>query len=221
MWLFAWASLRLQGCASERVHPQSPSPDWSRFDGLLIGGGDDVGADLYGGAPTPNVRLDPARDVLELSALDAFWGTAKPILGVCRGAQMMNIFRGGTLHQDIYKAYAGAPRLRTVLPLKDVHLRPGRLRDIVAADCVRVNALHHQSIQRPGEGMQVVGVDEYGIVQAVETSSGPLRIAVQWHPEFLPYRSAHRRLFRAFARAARGLNPCSDGEKSMKIAAAH
>ncbi|HEX8665961.1 MAG TPA: gamma-glutamyl-gamma-aminobutyrate hydrolase family protein, partial [Beijerinckiaceae bacterium] len=92
------------------------------LDGLVIGGGDDIGAELYGGQVTPDVRIDPERDKLELKLLEWALPQGLPILGICRGSQMINVALGGTLHTDIHAVYVEAPRMRTVLPKKTVHI---------------------------------------------------------------------------------------------------
>lgn len=172
------------------------------LDGLLIGGGDDIGAEIYGGVPVPDVRLDPLRDRLELGALEIAIPKEMPILGICRGAQMLNVALGGTLNRDIYEIFIQAPRMRTVLPRKQVNLESGSfLHRLTGLDCVTVNSLHHQSVDKLGNGLKVSGVDEYGIVQAIEDPNRKFRIGVQWHPEFLIYRKVHRRLFGAFVEA--------------------
>lgn len=203
MWAFAWLSLRLHGVRARRITAPARRTEWDGLDGLMIGGGDDISADLYGLEPIPDIRVDPDRDRLELEGLAHFWSTDAPVLGVCRGSQMMNVYCGGSLHQDIHEVYQ-APRLRTVLPRKTVTIEPdSALRDVVDAETIEVNALHHQSVDRPGAGFEIVARDEQSIVQATESGRTPFRIGVQWHPEFLFFRRAHRRLFRAFADAAR------------------
>lgn len=204
MWWFSALALRIFGARPLRIAPPMRAGDIAGLDGLLIGGGDDIGAELYGGLPVPDVRIDPARDMLELDLLRDVLPTPMPVLGICRGAQMLNVALGGTLNQDIYEVFVKAPRMRTVLPRKQVNIAPGgRLHGIVDMDCVIVNSLHHQSVREPGRGLTVSGVDESGIVQSIEDAGHPFRIGVQWHPEFLIYRRAHRRLFAAFVRACR------------------
>jgi putative glutamine amidotransferase len=204
MWMFSALSLRLFGARPVRVTPPAKAAALDEFDGFLIGGGDDIGAELYGGLPVPDVRLDPERDRLELDVLGSVLPRSVPVLGICRGAQMLNVALGGTLNQDIYEVYDKAPRMRTVLPRKRVDIAAGtRLREVLDLDCVTVNSLHHQSVKALGQGMTVSGVDEHGIVQAVEVTGHAFRIGVQWHPEFLIYRKPHRRLFAAFVAACR------------------
>jgi putative glutamine amidotransferase len=174
------------------------------LDGLVIGGGDDIGAELYGGQVLPDVRIDPERDKLELRLLEWALPRGVPILGVCRGSQMLNIALGGTLHTDIHAVYVEAPRMRTVLPRKTIHVVEGsRLDRILACNPCRVNALHHQSVDRLGRGLKVVARDESGIVQATEGSGPNFLLGVQWHPELLVFTKPQQRIFAALAEAAR------------------
>jgi putative glutamine amidotransferase len=208
MWFANWLSLRLQGLSPVRVVPsERRTVNWSRFDAILIGGGDDIDVELYDGVPTPNVRIDPRRDRLEIDAIEAFLANRRPILGVCRGSQILNVALGGTLHEDIHEIYETAPRMRTILARKRVHLIAGTvLRAITGKESTRVNSLHHQSVDQLGEDLIVAARDDHDVIQAVEKKSlgRQFLIGVQWHPEFLFYRSTHRRLFRTFACAARG-----------------
>jgi putative glutamine amidotransferase len=204
MWWFAAMGLRLFGATPLRIMPPMEADEVNGLDGLLIGGGDDIGAEIYGGVPVPDVRLDPLRDRLELKALEIALPKELPVLGICRGAQMLNVALGGNLNRDIHEIYVQAPRLRTVLPRKRVNLEQGSiLRDITGLECVTVNSLHHQSVGRLGDGLKASGLDQYGIIQAIEDPRKNFRVGVQWHPEFLIYRKAHRRLFSAFVGACR------------------
>ena len=180
------------------------SPPTEKLEGLIIGGGDDIGAELYGGQVLPDVRIDPERDKLELQLLEWALPRRLPILGICRGSQMINVALGGSLHTDIHAVYVEAPKMRTVLPRKTVHIVEGsRLDRIMGCNPCRVNALHHQSVDRLGRGLRIVAQDDAGIVQATEGTGAEFLIGVQWHPELLVTRSPQQRIFRALAQAAR------------------
>jgi putative glutamine amidotransferase len=185
-----------------RLAPGDPIPE--RLDGLVIGGGDDIGAEIYGGEVMPDIRIDPERDKLELKLLDSALPAGWPILGICRGSQMLNVALGGTLHTDIHAVYIEAPRMRTVLPKKTVHIDlDSRLHRITGCNPCRVNALHHQSVDRVGRGLKVVARDEAGIVQAIEGTGEHFLVGVQWHPELLVFSKPQQRLFAALAAASR------------------
>jgi putative glutamine amidotransferase len=191
------------------------------LSGLIIGGGDDIGAELYGGTPIPDVRIDPDRDKLELALLEKALAADMPVLGICRGAQILNVYLGGTLHSDIHEIYheiyEAAPKMRTVLPRKVITLvEDSNLARILSCNPCRVNALHHQSIDTLGKGLRVVGHDEAGVIQAVETAGAGFIIGVQWHPELLVFSRPQQRLFRALAAAARDWG--SSGKESFSTA---
>jgi putative glutamine amidotransferase len=200
--LFAKLALARAGARAVRLMAGQPLPQ-EGLDGLIIGGGDDIGAEIYGGTVLPDVRIDPERDKLELKLLDEALGRSVPVLGICRGSQIINVALGGTLHTDIYEVYVQAPRMRTVLARKTIRMEPGsRLDRIVRCNPCRVNALHHQSVDRVGRGLKVVAHDEAGVIQAIEGEANFL-IGVQWHPELLVFSAPQQRLFRALADAAR------------------
>jgi putative glutamine amidotransferase len=196
-------ALARAGARAVRLVSGSPPPA-EPLAGLVIGGGDDIGAEIYGGQVLPDVRIDPERDRLELHLLEAALPARLPVLGICRGSQMINVALGGTLNSDIHEIYTHAPRMRTVLPRKTVHIEnASRLYDIMRCDPCRVNALHHQSVDRLGRGLAVVARDESGIVQAVEDAGMPFLLGVQWHPELLVWKRPQQRLFSALTAAAR------------------
>jgi putative glutamine amidotransferase len=204
-WACTAAALRLAGARARRITP--PCADagvFAALDGLVIGGGADVDAALYGGEARAGAAPDPARDALELAALAAFWDGPRPVLGICRGAQLMNVFRGGGLHRDVRAAFGLRRHPRTALPLKPVRVAPdSRLRAALGAGELRVNAMHAQAVDRLGQGLRVAARDGHGMVQAIEAEGPALRLGVQWHPELMPYHRPQRRLFAALAAAAR------------------
>ena len=203
LWWFMRLALWRVGIEPVRLFAGRDYPI-ARLDGLIVGGGDDISPTLYEGELDPAVRVDPARDALELRVLGHAFAEDLPVLGICRGAQMINAVLGGTLHEDIHEVYAEAPRLRTVLPKKTVTVVAGsELHRVLGQERCRVNALHHQSVDRLGDGLEVVAHDEHGMVQAIERPGGPYLIGVQWHPEFLVFDGGQQRLFGRLVHAAK------------------
>ncbi|MCA8884929.1 MAG: gamma-glutamyl-gamma-aminobutyrate hydrolase family protein, partial [Rhodobacteraceae bacterium] len=180
------------------------SADVAQVDGVLVGGGDDISPALYGGDLVTAARLDPRRDAFELGLVRAAWAQNTPILGICRGAQMMNVALGGNLLQDAFGVFRDSRHVKTILPRKTVHTVPGtRLAAKFAGARLRVNALHSQAVDRLGDGLVVAARDGGGMIQAIERVRDPFALGVQWHPEHLFYLRSQRRIFRAFVAAAR------------------
>lgn len=206
MWMANKVAIRLAGGRARRITADDGPEALHEVDGLLLGGGDDIGAEIYGGELTLDIRIDPERDRLERVALDEAFRRGLPVLGVCRGSQMINVHCGGTLHQEIRKVYHEAPYMRTILPKKWVEVEEGsRLcRLLGGRRRLKVNSLHHQSVDRPGAGLKVVARDEHGVVQGIEREADPFLVGVQWHPEFLFYAHSQNELLKALVAQARG-----------------
>jgi putative glutamine amidotransferase len=172
-------------------------------DGIIVGGGDDISPELYGGELVASAVLDPARDDLERCLIDEAMAQGKPVLGICRGAQMLNVALGGDLYQDAY-GHFGARKHSTILPKKDIRISPDtRMAALAGTAPMRVNALHSQAVNLLGDGLRVAARDTSGMVQAVERIEEPFALGVQWHPEYLTYARRQRALFRALVAAAR------------------
>lgn len=201
-WFFDWLAVWRHGGRPLRLSPSRPVPE--ALDGLIIGGGDDIEAHLYGGEMQLDVRVDPQRDELELALLARFIPRDCPVLGICRGAQMINVYLGGTLDGDIYTTHQGLKRRRTVLPRKTVDIVGGsQLYRILGVSWCRINSLHHQAVQRAGQGIEIVARDREGLVQGIESVHHDFLIGVQWHPEWLIFNRPQQRLIRALVDAAR------------------
>ncbi|MAO56690.1 MAG: gamma-glutamyl-gamma-aminobutyrate hydrolase [Rhodospirillaceae bacterium] len=201
-WLANWLSVTRAGGKAVRMSVNGKT-DIDGLDGLIIGGGDDIGAGLYGGELSLDLRIDEARDAMEQGALDQALHADLPVMGICRGSQMINIHLGGTLHQDIYTVYQDLPRMRTVLARKDVSIKEGtRLARLMGGERAKVNSLHHQAVDRLGDGLIVAARDGGGVIQATERPGDGFLIGVQWHPEFLIFHHRHQNLFRGLVAAA-------------------
>lgn len=182
-----------------------------RIDGILLTGGEDVAPDTYGAAPHARLGVvDPRRDALELALIRVAHTRSIPVLGICRGIQILNIALGGTLWQDL-------PTERpTSLPhgqiagrtarTHPVSVTPGsRLAAAVGGGRLEVNSFHHQAIRDLAPSLVASATALDGIVEGVETASGGWLLAVQWHPEefFAEASAPDHGLFSALVAAAR------------------
>ncbi|ROU01175.1 gamma-glutamyl-gamma-aminobutyrate hydrolase family protein [Histidinibacterium lentulum] len=195
-------NIRLAGGRALRWGAGRPA-DLDFVDGVIIGGGDDISPDLYGGLTT-TARLDPARDRLERRLVEGAMARNLPVLGICRGSQMINVALGGTLDQDAYATFTRSDRVYTILPKKRLTICDGtRLMKIAGGAPMHVNALHSQAVNKLGDGLRVAARDRGGMTQAVERIRDPFALGVQWHPEHLWYARRQRAIFRALVTAAR------------------
>lgn len=177
--------------------------DLDAVDGIIIGGGDDISPELYGGRLGISARLDPERDAFERRLAEEALARNMPVLGICRGAQMLSVAAGGTLDQTAWQTYGMENKIRTILPRRDIAIEPGtRLARIAGDEIMTVNALHTQAVDQPGEGIRVAARDMAGMIQAIERVEDPFALGVQWHPEHLIYSRRQRALFRALVAAA-------------------
>jgi len=195
--------LRLAGARARHLRPGRPV-DLTDLDGVVVTGGHDVDPTLYSEVSEVQGRYDPERDAFESRVIELALVRDLPVLGICRGAQLLNVWLGGSLTQDLTIVRQNTSNRRTLLPLKTLVVEPGsRLGAWMGIARGRVNSLHRQGIARVGSGLRVTGRDLDGIVQAVEHEEFGHVVGVQWHPEFLLYLGAQRRLFAALVRAAR------------------
>lgn len=195
-WWCTKIALLLAGADPVRLSVRHP---WSgeAFDALIIGGGDDIDPEHYGGDINEKVKLDPERDKLEIRWIEWALEQRVPLLGICRGAQLINVVKGGTLYTDIRHMRKLTYNRPGLLPTKQVKLHSAsHLASLCRKKHLRVNSLHHQAIKQLGIGLKVVGQDLDLLTQAVESSEGELIIGVQWHPEYLFYLPAQFAIFR-------------------------
>jgi putative glutamine amidotransferase len=181
------------------AQPQSTRP----YDGVVVTGGHDVDPVLYAQESKVIPRYDPDRDAFESAVIDDAVARGLPLLGICRGAQLLNVRLGGDLHQDLRSRRKHTSNRRTILPMKTILVaRDSRLFEWFGLYRARINSLHNQGIDRLGRGLRVSARDLDGIVQAVEAPERDYLIGVQWHPEFLLGAREQRRLFTALVEAA-------------------
>lgn len=180
-------------------------------DGLLFTGGEDVAPAYYRETLDPRCQEpDGERDLFEIHLARAAMARRVPILGICRGLQVLNVAAGGTLYQDLtcrpgtreYHAASGTDRQR---PIHAVRIVPGsRLHEIMGLAESQVTSTHHQLVKDLAPGFQVGAESvEDGIVEGIEGPGPAFLVAVQWHPERLyKERAEHLALFRALVMAA-------------------
>ena len=174
--------LRSLGHSPEAVYGEI-SPD--EYDGLLLPGGGDIDPARYGQEPDGSWPPDKELDAIQLAALDAFIKAGKPVLGICRGHQLINIYFGGTLIQDLPNAEdhkmveTGDGRTDN---RHEVTAYPDTFMRKVYGGRAAVNSAHHQAIDRLGEGLIEAAMSDDGVVEAVYHETLPVW-GVQFHPE--------------------------------------
>jgi putative glutamine amidotransferase len=174
------------------------------YDGVVVTGGHDVDPVLYAAEPEVEPNHDPARDAFESAIIDEALRRRVPLLGICRGAQLLNVRLGGTLFQELASRRSKTSNRWTVLPLKTLTIRQGsQLESLLGSGPRMINTLHNQAIDCVGRSLLVSGHDLDGIIQAVEDPSYGFLLGVQWHPEFLLFIRGQRRLFRELVGHAR------------------
>lgn len=187
----------------ELSDPEQAVQDALTCDGLLLPGGGDMDPKFYGQARIPACgEPNLLRDAAEPLLLRAFLAADKPVLGICRGIQVMNAVLGGDLYQDI-KPLEHLPHNGHWAKVHTVTVRRGTLLSrILGQDTVLVNSQHHQAVDRVAPGFTLAALSEDGIVEAIEKPDARFCLGVQWHPEWLSDADpAMQGLFDAFVNA--------------------
>ena len=188
---------------------------YESLDGVFLPGGADIDPVSYGTTPHPACdKTDRDRDRVELTL--ARWALAegKPVLGVCRGMQLINVVTGGTLYQDLatqfprgvkhdYFPFGGQSFTRDYLAHEVRIAADSRLARLFGADSIKVNSMHHQGVRTLGDGLLATAHAPDGLIEALEGTGAGYLFAVQWHPEALTEKdAATRQLFAEFVDAA-------------------
>ena len=176
--------------------------------GLCLSGGPDLHPSIYGAEPHPELGpTEPHLDVFEIALIRAAEARALPVLAICRGLQVLNVSRGGTLIQDLPSLQPSDVQHRQdqvgSVPTHDVRVEPDSLvAACLGASELRVNSFHHQAVGRLGSGLRVVATSPDGVVEAIESVDRPFTIAVQWHAESMVRSPEQARMVAAFAQEA-------------------
>ncbi|TVR90961.1 MAG: gamma-glutamyl-gamma-aminobutyrate hydrolase family protein [Spirochaetaceae bacterium] len=180
----------------------------SRLDGLLLSGGSDIVPAHYGEAPMYGLEeTKPYRDKHELSLLtQVLEHHSYPVMGICRGMQLLNVHGGGSCYQALEKQRpeAGMHMLFGVYPFEcpghNVSITPeSSLHAMLHKEQIAVNSFHHQAIKELAPGFKVTALADDGIIEGIERAGDRFVVGVQWHPEMMAKTDAHsQQIFRAF-----------------------
>jgi putative glutamine amidotransferase len=185
------------------VTPDDPDVDvLEGLDGIMFTGGSDVDPALYGERPHPTTNVKPERDAAELVLMRAALEADLPLLGICRGMQLMCVAYGGRLHQhlpDVLGHYDHRPVSGPKFGEHAVRLAAGSRAHAILGDSVVVNSFHHQGIASPGELVPVGWCPEDNLIEILEDPRKSFTLGVQWHPED----TTDFRVFAALVDAAR------------------
>jgi putative glutamine amidotransferase len=194
--------------------PETMRGVYDELDGIFLPGGADIDPANYGEERHARCdKGDPARDEVELMLVRWALVDRKPVLGVCRGLQVVNLAAGGTLYQDLAEQMPGSVKhdyfpfggrfSRDYLAHEVEVAGSSKLADIFGAGSLRVNSMHHQGIRKLGEQLVASAVAPDGLVEGIESSDNSYLVAVQWHPEVLTENCPRtRRLFESFVEAS-------------------
>ncbi len=177
---------------------------FNRLDGIVFSGGGDISVNLSGGENHPSIStVDDARDATEIALLKQSADTGKPVLGICRGAQIMNVSMGGTLYSHLPDQFPGSVDHQPGNDRKKIaHLvnidESSLAAEIFGETLLHVNSLHHQGIKDLAPTLKAVGYAPDGLVEMVEMKDHPFGVAVQWHPEWLMDQPSMQKLFSHF-----------------------
>ena len=194
------------------LYPGISEDAFDDIDGLLLTGGGDIHPDNFGEPYHPTLKyVEENRDALEIPLCRKAIEGDMPVLGICRGIQVMSVAMGGSLYQDIDEEYPQDALIHTQVAKEDsrheIEIRDSRLIRIVGKEIDEVNSSHHQAVNDKGDGFVVTArCREDGIIEAMENPSKRFAIGVQYHPERMTktaeFREHRRKLFEAFIRAA-------------------
>lgn len=185
------------------LYPDSKE-DIKNLDGVIISGGSDIDPLRYGSQPhLHNTKIDIERDDFELKVLDICIKEEMPILGICRGAQLINIYFGGTLYPTVLDIEDYLIHKNSVFPMKTVDVfQDSNLFSIVKKRKIKANSIHNQAINLLGQDIKVTATNDK-IIEAIEHKYFPQILGVQWHPEYLFYIRTQRKIFYAFIKKSK------------------
>ncbi len=196
------------------IVPAVPSPNiisslFQKIDGVLLTGGGDIETQRYKGEDHPRVYgVDLVRDQFEIELVQSAVLKKKPLLGICRGIQVMNVALGGDLYSDVSDQRENSLRHdwfpdypRDLLAHEVQISNNSMLHEITGCDRMKVNSLHHQGIKTLAPGLNATAFAEDGLIEAVNIEDHPFFLGVQWHPEWIYNQDTTKQIFKTFIQA--------------------
>lgn len=178
------------------------------LDGMLFSGGDDLDPSSFGETYHANaIPIDPARQQFEMALLAEVERRRMPTLGICLGSQLMNVYRGGSLHQFLpdlpRQPMLEHRKLNDIVPRHDIQLKAdSHIAKLLNKSEINANSYHKQSINKVGRGLRIIGTAPDGVIEGTEDPTFPLFLGVQWHPERLTDEPDHLALFKLLVQKA-------------------
>lgn len=228
-WFFTALNIRIAGGKPVRVTPESFDGVLD-YDGVIIGGGSDIHPDHYVKEDSTPVKrsfwikvkecvlypmellshlgssgYDKDRDDMEIKFIHYALANNLPLLGICRGHQLLNAELGGSMYESTLPLLEKEARIRSPFPRKTVlyTTNDSLISKIAGDDPLKVNAIHSQAVAEPADDLKVTAKEEAGINQVIESKNSDKVLGVQWHPEYLFYMKAHRKIFSWLVREAK------------------
>lgn len=228
-WLFTALNIRIAGGTPIRVTPETFDGTLN-YDGVIIGGGSNVHPDHYIKENSKPVQrslwikvkesilypmelisrlgsseCDKERDDMEIKFIHFALDNNLPLLGICRGHQLLNAELGGTMYESTLPLLQKEARIRSPFPRKTVlyTTNDSLISKIAGDDPLKVNAIHSQAVAKPAETLAVTAKEKAGINQVIEGKNSDKVLGVQWHPEYLIYMQVHRNIFKWLVQEAK------------------
>lgn len=175
-------------------------------DGFLFPGGADVSPSLYHEQEDPSRTYHRQRDAMEIPLMRMAIESKKPILGICRGCQVMNVAQNGTLHRDIQHISKNETHMDAKGRKNGTHsisvLPNTLLQKVTGSSSFYVNSLHHQAVKDPGNNLIISSNSPAGVPESIELQQHPFCLGVQWHPEHMTSSTENKKIFLAFVQKA-------------------
>lgn len=155
-----------------------------------------------------SIEVDQERDALEWNLLESAFAKEIPVIGICRGMQLMNVYCGGSLHHNVNVLNNGTPYKKSILGVRAINVdKDSILYEVWQTTRCKINSLHNQGVDKLGNALRVSARDDNDLIQAVEHQHQHFALGVQWHPEYMPHKTLQMQLFETFVEKCRNPEP--------------